>query len=68
MGLPGSQSIFIAPTLYRARTVDANSDKGRTLFQRHQCSSCHSIAGVGGCLAPPLDGVGSRRNKSFILA
>lgn len=44
------------------------SGDGCTLFARNNCSDCHSIDGVGGWMAPPLDGISERRSKQFILA
>jgi len=67
-GLPGSQSIFINPTLYKADSRTSSSNAGRKAFERENCASCHSIHGTGGCLAPPFDGIGAHRSRAFILA
>lgn len=67
-GLPGSQSIFINPTLYKADSSTPTSSAGRMAYERENCASCHSIAGAGGCLAPPFDGIGAHRSRAFILA
>lgn len=32
-----------------------------------QCLKCHAISGYGGVAGPPLDAVGSRRSREFIL-
>ncbi len=45
----------------------AISAKGKALFAKRNCSACHSIDGNGGCLAPPLDGIGSRRKEAFMF-
>jgi nitric oxide reductase subunit C len=42
--------------------------KGKAIFAARNCAVCHSMGEVGGCLAPPLDGVGQRRGKTFIQA
>ncbi len=67
-GLPGSQSIFINPTLYKADDLSSDSEAGRMAYERENCASCHSINAKGGCLAPPLDGIGAHRNRAFVLA
>jgi ubiquinol-cytochrome c reductase cytochrome b subunit len=41
--------------------------EGRQLYADSGCASCHSIKGVGGMVAPPLDGVGSRRDYAWLL-
>lgn len=43
-------------------------EKGKELLERNGCNTCHSIKGKGGCLAPPYDGISSRRSKEFILS
>ncbi|MBS1992438.1 MAG: cytochrome c [Cyanobacteria bacterium SZAS LIN-3] len=45
----------------------AKSKSGEELFKLNHCASCHSVAGQGGCLAPPLDGISKHRGKEFIL-
>jgi mono/diheme cytochrome c family protein len=67
-GLPGSQSIFINPTLYKPEKLSPDSDAGRKAYERENCASCHSIGAAGGCLAPPFDGIGAHRSRAFILA
>ena len=42
--------------------------KGKKILSAQNCTSCHSVNRSGGCLAPPFDGIGSRRGKEFILA
>ena len=44
--------------------------KGQNVLVRNsaaQCLKCHAIRGYGGVAGPPLDGVGARLKKSFIL-
>jgi ubiquinol-cytochrome c reductase cytochrome b subunit len=41
---------------------------GAMLYQKNQCGACHQVRGVGMKLAPPLDGVGERRNKEWLIA
>lgn len=46
--------------------LPGNLNKGRALFFEKGCSSCHSVKGVGGQFAPPLDGVGKREGKDYL--
>jgi mono/diheme cytochrome c family protein len=61
-------SIVIPPKAYTPRAADALSAKGKQIFAKEGCAQCHSIANVGGCLGPLLDGVGARRNQAFLVA
>lgn len=36
---------------------------GETLWQKHNCTSCHQLYGLGGYLGPDLTNVISRKNK-----
>jgi nitric oxide reductase subunit C len=60
--------IVIPPDKYSPLPQTSESRKGHKEFELNHCASCHSIDSKGGCLAPPLDGIGARRNKTFILA
>ncbi|MBU6455180.1 MAG: c-type cytochrome [Cyanobacteria bacterium REEB67] len=51
-----------------ATSSSAESLQGKKLFVANSCVNCHSVSGHGGCLAPPLDGIGERRGKAFIMA
>ncbi len=42
--------------------------KGRVQFARNRCNTCHTVEGIGGCLAPPLDGISDRRSREFLLS
>ena len=55
------------PAKYKPAAATVQSKKGKRFVEQQKCSTCHLINGAGGCLAPPLDGVGSRRKKEFIL-
>ncbi len=61
---PPVKVIKSAPFKTVARNKD--SERGKALFSKYQCSTCHTIGGRGGCLAPPLDGIGARRSKTFM--
>ena len=53
------------PDLARANNVMAANIKQPDKFKM-VCSACHSLGGVGGSTGPALDGVGSRRDASYI--
>lgn len=53
---------------YRPASTSKQSRLGERLFYKNQCMTCHLTRGAGGCLGPPLDGIGSRRNAAFILS
>lgn len=61
--------LLSAQLSYQASPLeDDKAVVGKKLFQQNKCSTCHTIEESGGCLAPPLDDVGNRRGKDFILA
>ena len=39
---------------------------GALLYQANECASCHKINGVGDELGPPLNGIGERRDRTWI--
>jgi ubiquinol-cytochrome c reductase cytochrome b subunit len=41
--------------------------EGRKLYISLGCASCHSINGVGGKVAPPLDKVGATRDRAWLI-
>src|SRR5436305_309954 len=43
-----------------------NADKGRAVYQRLDCTTCHTINGQGGGFGPELTRIGQRRAPSFI--
>ena len=49
-------------------TAAATATEGRKLYSSLGCASCHSINGVGGRIGPPLDSVGMRRNRAWLIA
>ena len=40
--------------------------EGALVYQANDCASCHKLNGVGDDLGPPLNGVGERRDRSWI--
>jgi mono/diheme cytochrome c family protein len=41
---------------------------GRRLYEERGCPSCHSLAGKGGNIGPPLDQVAKRRDPQWLIA
>lgn len=39
---------------------------GKKLFYDKGCAACHTAGGVGGQFAPDLDGIATRRNRTYI--
>lgn len=39
-------------------------EKGQALAKKHNCSMCHAVAGKGGKISKPLDGVGDRYDEA----
>jgi len=71
--LPGALSAdakykVVTPRSYRPVAVTAESKEGRKLFEQNNCAVCHSIGAKGGCLAPPLDGIGGYRASTYMLS
>ncbi len=46
----------------------AATEAGAKLYDRFGCVACHAIGEFGGWLGPRLDGIGARRDRSYILA
>ncbi|MBZ5607355.1 MAG: c-type cytochrome [Acidobacteriia bacterium] len=43
-----------------------NAEKGKAVYQRLGCASCHVIAGQGGILGPELTNIGVRRAPGYL--
>ena len=50
----------------RPVTVAGNVDKGRAVYQRLDCASCHTINGQGGSFGPELSKIGQRRAPNWL--
>lgn len=46
--------------------IQGNPEKGKALYQRLGCSSCHIVAGEGGNLGPELTNIGARRAAAYL--
>ena len=59
--------IWIKPPPVRfAYAETASTRVGETIFRREGCLSCHELFGNGTSYGPGLDGVGSRRERSWL--
>ena len=45
----------------------ADSLKGEDIYRREGCLSCHEIFGNGASYGPSLDGVGSKRDREWLI-
>ncbi|GAB4485611.1 MAG: hypothetical protein OHK006_12050 [Thermodesulfovibrionales bacterium] len=41
--------------------------EGEKLYQKHGCSACHAINGIGGTTGPDLTHVGSKRDRAWLI-
>src|SRR4051794_12734856 len=46
--------------------VAGNADKGRAVYDRMECATCHIVNGVGGANGPELTSIGSRRSPAYL--
>src|SRR5579864_2034685 len=44
-----------------------SAEKGKAVYQRLGCASCHVIAGEGGTFGPELTSIGARRSAGYLL-
>lgn len=70
IGIVGA--IYLGIQGYRSPLTNSVVEKdyqileGQRIYGELRCQSCHSIGGRGGIVAPPLDTVGSRRNREWL--
>jgi mono/diheme cytochrome c family protein len=62
-----SQTGETAPGYYASMKVIPSAGVGQRLFEQKGCVGCHSIAGKGGTIGPPLDDVGLRRSPDWMV-
>lgn len=62
------QHYRLPPVGYLAPTASKSSQEGQKLYDKNNCQSCHAIAGTGGQLGPPLDGIGGHRGPQWLMA
>jgi putative heme-binding domain-containing protein len=49
-----------------AEPLPGDPDRGRLVYQKAECSSCHIVAGKGGNLGPELSDIGDRRGVAIL--
>ena len=60
--------IFLKPPPIQFEYLEtAATRQGEALYRREGCFSCHEIFGNGASYGPSLDGVGSKRNKQWLI-
>lgn len=59
--------VYLKPPPVRFGYEESESSKsGEMIFRRESCMSCHEVFGNGATYGPTLDGIGSRRNGSWL--
>lgn len=58
--------LLFAPVATGQSTQPSLANQGKSLIAEMKCIKCHSIAGRGGCLSPPLDGVSARHSRNYL--
>lgn len=48
--------------------LDVSAIRGKMLWQKYNCSSCHQLYGLGGFLGPDLTTVSSRKGHAYAKA
>jgi cytochrome c oxidase cbb3-type subunit III len=48
-------------------SLQGDAEKGKLVYQKLGCSSCHTIAGDGGTFGPELTNIGTRRAPDYLL-
>ncbi len=49
-------------------TLSVEADEGKSLWQKHNCTACHQVYGLGGYLGPDLTNVFSEKGEGNIRA
>jgi cytochrome c2 len=62
----GKKTFHVPAAAYSPQPQSASTLEGKAVLEEHNCLACHSIQSNGGCLAPPFDGIGTRRSSEFI--
>ncbi len=55
---------------FRVCLQGGDAKRGRDIFLRHaqvRCVRCHRVGGYGGDVGPPIDGVGRKRSREYLL-
>ncbi len=64
--------IFLVATLlalmFGTLPVEASElEAGKVFFKKNRCGFCHTIEGSGGKVASDLSGIGSKRDRAWLL-
>ncbi len=64
----GSVLVCVGISLLGIGLAEASEiEKGKAFYEEKRCSLCHMIAGKGGQVGPDLSGIGSRRDRAWLL-
>ncbi len=63
-----SYSLYLYSFLPHQREASAAAERGKLLWQKHNCTACHQVYGLGGYLGPDLTNVHSTRGPDYIRA
>ena len=66
-GVVGTLIFLKPPPIQFEYTETAATRQGEALYRREGCLSCHEIFGNGASYGPSLDGVGSKRDKQWLI-
>jgi len=50
--------------------IGGNAEQGRRIFEDRSdvaCMKCHSVKGSGATVGPPLDGIGAKQSREYLL-
>ncbi len=65
--LVGTLIYLKPPPIQYVYLETARTMQGEAIYRREGCLSCHEIFGNGASYGPSLDGVGSKRNKQWLI-
>ncbi|HQW23819.1 MAG TPA: cytochrome c [Bacteroidia bacterium] len=60
--------VYTKGTKANGKTMSAEAVRGKFLYQKHNCTACHQIYGLGGYLGPDLTNAISANENSEIVA
>ena len=60
--------VYTKGTKANGATMNAEAVRGKYLYQKHNCTACHQIYGLGGYLGPDLTNAISANENSEIVA
>lgn len=64
-----SYTFFIYAALPKQEVkLSDQADAGKSLWQKHNCTSCHQVYGLGGYLGPDLTNIYSARSEAHLRA